>query len=316
MIGNLYRRLCLLSPRIEVSLRKIYWHNVKYLAKFNPNKARKVSKKISYSHVNFDDIIHYLRENGIDKGSLLIVHSSYDVLECTGLSPKEIIDKLLDLIGETGTLAMPAIRKYKEEPKYTEILTTDVSQLVCKYDIRKTLIKSGLLPYTMVKRKDSEVSLHPLNPMVAVGPLAKAMMEHNLDGNHPSPHGPNSSWKYCYDHDAFVVGLGVDLDHYNTISHVNEEAFGNWKWSDEDWYRLRVFDVIDDEKICHRVTVKERKPEWGMLRFAELNANKNRNNSGIIKRTMIGNIPICIEKSRDYVDYLQEKNKRNFFYYI
>ena len=211
---------------------------------------------------------------------------------------------------------MPAIRRFKGQPKYEEILTTDVSNLVCKYDTRKTMVSSGVLPYTMVKRSDSEVSLHPLNPMVAIGPLAKQMMEHNLDGQYPSPHGPNSSWKFCYDHDAIVIGLGVNLDHYNTISHINEEAFGNWKWSDDEWYRLRQFDVTDDQKTCRRVTVRERKPKWGMLHFAELNANRDRNKTGIIRRSEIGGITVCVENSREYVDYLQSNNKRGKFYYV
>ena len=159
------------------------------------------------------------------------------------------------------------------------------------------------------------VSHHPLNPLVAIGPLAKEMMLHNLDGEKPSPHGPNSCWKYCYDHDAFVIGLGVDLDHYNTISHINEEAFGNWKWTDEQWYRDRRFCIIDEAGNKELVTVHERKPEWGMLRFAEINANRDRNKSGLIHRTTVDGIALCVEKARDYVDYLQSNNKNGIFYY-
>ncbi|MBR5747466.1 MAG: AAC(3) family N-acetyltransferase [Prevotella sp.] len=314
-LSGIYNRIALSSPHVEVLLRKLYWKNVKHLGKFNPHKV--VKTKAPTKHVDFNQVLGWLRCNGVGEGSLLVVHSSYSALECTGLEAKQIIEELLGLVGETGTLAMPAIRKYKEEPHGADILTTNTEDLICTYNVKKTIVQSGMLPFTMLRRKDSAVSHHPFNPLVAVGPLAKPMMEHNLDGEAPSPHGPNSCWKFCYDHNAFVIGLGVGLDHYNTISHVNEEAFGNWKWSEEEWYRKRKFVVFDEEGNKQNVVVKERKPEWGMLRFAELHANKDRNESGLIKRTKIdGEIIVCLEKAREYVDYLQENNKKGKYYYL
>ena len=317
IVGNIYRRLALISPRIEVMLRKLYWKHAGRLKAYRPQSVATLSSKGEVSQVSFDDIISFLKDNGVGEGSLLVVHSSYSELECTGLTSDQIVDRLLGLIRPTGTLAMPAIRRFKGTPKYTEILTAETDNLILTYNLRKTMVSSGLLPYAMLRRKDSEVSQMPFNPLVAIGPLAKPMMEHNLDGDAPSPHGPNSCWKFCYDHDAFVVGLGVDLNHYNTISHINEEAFGNWKWSDEEWYRKRKFVVIDEEGNSKDVVVRERKPEWGMLRFAELNANKDRNSNGLIHRTKINDeLIVCIEKAREYVDHLQENNKKGKFFYI
>lgn len=312
---SIYNKLALTSPYVEVMMRKLYWRNVKFLGKYNPHKIAKIEP--SNNHIDFGKVIDWLRSQDVGEGSLLVVHSSYSALECTGLTANEIIEELLALVGKEGTLAMPAIRRYKEEPHGAELLKADTSSLVCTYDVKKSKIQSGILPFMMLRRKDSTVSHHPFNPLVAIGPLAKQMMEHNLDGDAPSPHGPNSCWKYCYDHDAFVVGLGVDLDHYNTISHVNEEAFGNWTWTDEEWYEQRKFIVIDEDKNQRDVVVKVRKPQWGMLRFAELNANRDRNASGIIKRTKIdGEIVVCIEKAREYVDFLQTNTKNGKYYYL
>lgn len=314
-LSQIYNKIALTSPFIEVMLRKIYWNNIRWLGKFNPHKTK--GKNHTEKYVDFEKVIEWLKQNGVGKGALLIVHSSYNALGCTSLGAEQIIDALLNLVGSEGTLAMPAIRRFKGEPKTQDILKTDMNDCVLTYKVKKTVVQSGALPYTMLRRKDSVVSHHPLNPLVAIGPLAKPMMEHNLEGDRPSPHGPNSCWKFCYDHDAFVVGLGIDLDHYNTISHINEEAFGNWKWSDEEWYRNRKFIIIDEEGNQENVVVRERKPEWGMLRFAELNANRDRNASGLIKRTKIDDeIVVCLEKARDYVDYLQENNKKGKYYYL
>lgn len=314
-LGRIYRKVALTSPKVEVILRKLYWHNVKRLSRFNPNKVQKST--VAGQHVDFSQVIGWLRGIGVGEGSLLVVHSSYSALECTGLEANQIIDSLLELVGSTGTLAMPAIRKYKEEPKGSNKLTTDMSKVVCTYNVKKTMVQSGILPFMMLRRKNSVVSHHPINPLVAIGPLAKSMMEHNLDGDHPSPHGPHSCWKFCYDHNAFVAFIGVDADHYNTISHINEEAFGNWKWKDDEWYDKRPFIIVDEGGNKTEKVVHNRKPQWGMLRFAELHANRDRNKSGLIKRTRIGDIiPVCIESAREYVDYLQENNEKGKYYYL
>ncbi len=308
-----YNLIAGISPRFEVTLRQLYWKHSSKLRKYRPYDTKKVQNGQKRKAVDFEKVLDYLKSKGIGEGSLLIVHSSYDVLECTGFSPEEIVGKMLDLVGATGTLAMPVIRHYKGEPKYGE----NTDGLICTYNVRKTLVTSGLLPYTLLHWEGSEVSQHPLNPMVAYGPLAKAMMEHNLDGECPSPHGPNSSWKFCYDHNAIVIGLGADLDHYNTVGHVNEEAFGNWLWSDEEWYRLRQFDVIDENKNTQRVVVKERKPEWGMLHSADTAANKYIYNHHLRERVVIDDeILVCYQPAKPYIDAMQElcKKGKSFYY--
>lgn len=316
-LSSLYNRIALISPYCEIALRHLYWKNVKWLGKFNPNKPAKSSASGETKHVDFEKVIDWLKAKGVGEGSLLIVHSSYGALQCTGLDAEEIINRLLKLVGSTGTLAMPAIRKYRGEPSPEKALKTGYEGVVCTYNVKKTVVSSGILPATMVKRSDSVVSHHPLNPLVAIGPLAKSMMEHNLDGDYPSSHGPNSCWKFCYDNNAIVIGLGVDLDHYNTMCHINEEAFGNWKYSDEEWYCHRCFKIIDEEGEEILKEVSMRKLKWGMLHFAEINANKDRNEAGLIDRTKIdGQIAICIEEARRLVDHLQEDNKRKKYYYI
>ena len=310
---DIYRRVALISPYVEVLLRRLYWKNVGRMKRFNPYKSPARSE--IPVHVDFEEILNYLRENGIGEGSLLIVHSSYDMLECTGLSPEQIVEELLKLVGPSGTLAMPAIRHYKGEPKFSEILTTNTDELVCKYNPRKTMISSGMLPYVMVKRVDSEVSLHPLNPMVAIGPLAKPMMEHNLDGDAPSPHGPGSSWKFCFDHHAMIVGLGVNLYHHNTICHIYEEAFGSPKWNDEEWYRRRKFIIVNGD-AQKEVVVRERRPEWGMLRLAELNAKREFTKHKMIKEQTIGGIAVSIADSHKVIEIIDDIYQKGIVFYI
>lgn len=310
---SIYNRIALLSPRVEVLLRQLYWKNAKRFK----STAKKSHEKavVSQKYVDFQKVIDWLKANGVGEGSLLVVHSTYETLEATGLEPDAIVEELLSLVGKTGTLAMPAIRKFKGEPPYAERTGFEKFDVVCKYNTRKTKVSSGVLPYYMILREDSEVSRFPLNPMVAIGPLAKEMMAHNIDDEWSSPHGPNSAWRFCYDHDAIVVGLGASLEHFNTMTHVAEESFGDWRWPDEVWYCKRTFDVIDGD-FEKRINIKERKPYIGKMHFAEKNLYRDIVSNGIVKESIIEDIiPVYIETAQGYVNYLRSKNKNGYPYF-
>ena len=308
-LSRIYERLVLISPYVEVLLRHIYWSNVDLLKKYSPNKVKNTSKRIS-REVDFERVIEWLKEKGIGEGDLLIVHSGYGELERTGLSPEEIVERLLQLVGPTGTLAMPVIRRFKDMEKAKKE-GRDLSQLTFKYNVKKTLLASGMLPYTLMQREDAVISHHPFNPLCAVGPLAKAMMEHNLDGDAPSPHGPNSCWKYCYDHGAKVCAIGTDIEHHNTIMHIAEEAFGNWAWDDETWYNRYCFEIIDEKKESKLVTVRNRKDEWGRLQIAELNVCKAEKKADAMISDCVAGMPMGYVDPQKTVELLQKKNKRD-----
>ena len=242
-------------------MRKLYWKNVNRLGKYNPHKTQKSSSNNS-CQVDFELVLNWLRQRGIGKGDILIVHSGYAELEKTGLSPDEVIDRLLELIGPEGTLVMPVIRRYKDLEK-AQMEGKDLTSMSFKYKVKKSLVISGMLPFTLMQREGAVISHHPFNPMCAWGPHASDMMKNNLVGEFPSPHGPNSCWKYCYDHGAKVCSIGIDIEHHNTMLHIAEEAFGDWRWSDEDWYEHIKFEIIDENNECKEVIVSNRKDDWG-----------------------------------------------------
>jgi aminoglycoside 3-N-acetyltransferase len=137
-----------------------------------------------------------------------------------------------------------------------------------------------------------------------------------VEGDKPSGHGPNSSWKFCHDHDAIVIGLGVYLDHYNTMLRVADEAFGDWKWNDEEWFVIKKFNVIDEDDNKFYIEVKDRKPFWGMKHLAENYYVHEVKKMGIIQETLIdGIIPVCFERSTSLIKFLRSKNKNGYPYF-
>lgn len=307
-ISKLYEKLALTSPYVEVILRRLYWRNVKRLRKFNPYKSTPRAELKEQKPVDFEQVLDWLKARGIGKGDLLIVHSGYGELERTGLSPEEIIEKLLDLVGPTGTLAMPVIRRFKEEEKARKE-GKDITTITRRYNVKKTLVSSGMLPYELMIRPDAETSLFPLNPLCAVGPLAKPMMEHNLDGEYPSPHGPNSSWKFCFDHNVKVCSIGTDIEHHCTIGHVIEEGFGDWYWPDDLWYNHYKFEIVDKEKNVREITISNRKEDWGKLYGAELRVNCDAKKAGVMISDTVEGITVGYVDPHKLYDLRRSKGK-------
>ena len=307
-LSNIYNKLALTSPRMEVLLRKLYWNNYRLLKRFKPQSSLKPSTTIK---IDFDKIIEYLRTQGVGEGSLLIVHSSYGAIKGSGLSPDEMIDKLLGLIGSTGTLAMPVIRHYAEEPAPEDEIKANLDNVVSIYDLEKTPITTGVLPKCLHARKGSVTSRFPLNPMCALGPLAEEMMADNINGN--SPHDEHSAWKFCADRGAIIIGLGIDLAHYLTMIHVAEEAYPEWPI--KDWFRKRNF-IIKDGNFEMKKTVLERCPKWGMLHLADKLYTKDFKENGILVEDTIESTRIGIIESTKLIDYLNSRKAEGYPYIV
>lgn len=307
-ISKVYTKIALSNPQAEVFLRTLYWKNYKLLNRFRPQRNIKPQ---NVQKISFDRIIEYLKSKNVGNGTLLVVHSSYGALKGTGLSPDEIIDRLLSLIGPDGTLAMPVIRKFAEEPAVEDELKVNMDDVVCIYDVQNTKIITGALPVCLHHRLDSITSRFPLNPMCALGPLAQEMMADNINGN--SPHDIHSSWKYCHDHHAVILGLGVDLAHYLTMLHVAEEAYPGWPV--KNWFRKRNFIIKDGDWECQK-TVMERKPKWGMLHLADKRYTKDFKDEGILDEEVVESTVVGLIDSQKLIAFLNEKKASGYPYVV
>lgn len=301
-ISSLYKKIALSSPKAEVFLRKLYWNNATLLSRFSVNKTNRFHRT---EYVDFEEIINFLKECGIGEGALVVMHSSYGNLKPTSLDNKGIIERLLQLVGTTGTLAAPVIRHFKEEEIMTlkDKINDKVADIHCVYDVENTPVSSGVLCSTLMKHPESETSLFPLNPLTAVGPLAKDMMKDNLEGDYPSAHGPGSCWKFCADHNAYIIYLGVNYGHHITMQQVVTESYP--EMCPPDFFHKRSFTIINGEER-KEVVVHERRQQWTKC-LAEMNVNKDLAESGIVKMTNIKGIPVSVMKAQDLIEFYRKK---------
>lgn len=305
--SGITNKILSISPYFELFIRRMYWKNKKITSRF-----KKVSIQ-NFQLKDFDKIKNQIVNFGAKKGDVLVLHASYEALEGTGKSPNDIIDELLDLLGDEGTLVMNASRVFPEEKKKKNYINADYADQIVTYDVHKSRVWTGVLPFFMLKNKKAKISRFPINPIVAIGKLADQMIEKNIMQELYSSCGNNSSWKFCLDNDAIVVGIGTDLTHSLTIMHVAEEVMGD-NWFVDDWYRERQFRVIDNH-FDEIIKVKERKPKWGTLHFAERTLCKDLINAEILKTVVVDGVLVEFLKSKELIDFLNSKNKNGYPYF-
>jgi len=305
--STILKKIMGLTPNAEMIIRRVY------RSSFFPKMIKQKKNNNSLEPINFDNIVQYLQSIGIKKGDILIVHSAYGALKPSGLSPNQIVDNLISIVGPTGTLAMPVIRKYAESPNEEDALTASVENILFTYDVQNSPVWTGILPKTLMQKEGAVTSRFPLNTLTAIGKEAKAMMWNNLEGNLPAPNGVNSPWKYCTDKNAWVVSIGTDLTHSLTMIHTAEDV-KKLDWPVKNWYRKKKFKIIDGDFETEKI-VLERHPKWGMLHFGERKLCADLISNKIMQSVNVEGVLIESLRAQNLYQFLNSRNKKGYPYF-
>lgn len=312
---SIYRNILSASPWLEVMVKSLYWRSsfVHGLLASKTRTRKTGQPPPVFDSVAFSRITEALGTLSVGRTGVMIVHSSMSALAPTGLAQREICSELLTYLGPEGTLAMPAIPLFREEPSGPARLGDAICGQRLVYNVRRTPPWTGPLPKALMGMPGAVRSRHPLNTMVAVGPQAVAMMAHNIEGPLPMPCGPQSSWKFCADRDATIVCFGVDSSHSLTMIHVAEDCCSQ-EWPVANWYRQRLFHVKDGDFETD-LTVLERHPRWA-IKYAERTLQKDLLRLGIIQVREVGGIRIEVCSSAQLIDYLNSRRASAYPYWV
>lgn len=186
---------------------------------------------------------------GIVKGDILLVHSSIKGMGTLGVSAKEIIDFLLSIVGEKGTLVFPTYPDEKnmlqENGKYY-------------YDPLKEIPWTGKLPRVFLSYPGVERSLFPHNTLAAKGKHAKIMMKDNLKANFSQ--GKYSSWDFCVKNNMKILYLGVKACTSCTIVHYPEDIMGE-SYPVKNWFKCDKYLIKTGDKVVEK-DIYIRKRYW------------------------------------------------------
>ena len=70
-LKQIYDTIALVSPYVEILLRRLYWRNVDKLGKFNPNKVTNQNREPKNEHSDFEKVLNWLKLCGIREGDIV-----------------------------------------------------------------------------------------------------------------------------------------------------------------------------------------------------------------------------------------------------
>ncbi len=148
----------------------------------------------------------------LTKGAVVFVHSSITNLNVR-FSPSQLLNILLDAVGEEGTILMPCnhLRERAEESLNSNKV----------FNVKGTPTTMGLLPELARRHKKAFRSLHPTLSVVAIGKFAKELTQsHHLS---IYPFGELSPYYKITEYNGIIIGLGLETGQCLSFVHCSED---------------------------------------------------------------------------------------------
>jgi aminoglycoside N3'-acetyltransferase len=161
-----------------------------------------LSKRIYRQPVAIADLRQQLTDLGVTRGRTLWVHSSWNEFYNVLLRPSEMIELLRDLLGQAGTLSMPAFPIDQNPDKV--------------FLVDRAPVYTGLLCEVFRRTPDIRRSIHLSSSVCAVGANADYLVR---DHHHTlMPWGKDSPFCRLAELDARILGIGAG---FNFFTHLH-----------------------------------------------------------------------------------------------
>ena len=225
----------------------------------NQKKRHKQKQRDALANTNQvvtqSQIVERLKEIGLKSGEVVMLHSSLSRIGYVEGGAQTVIDSILKVIGNEGTLVMPAFPAVGFN--YDYLMTNPV------FDILNTPSKMGVITEVFRNMKQVKRSLHPTDAVCALGKQADYLTKDHF--NQLTPYNQNSPFYRLCELKAKIILIGVDLNSLTNF-HTLEDAVPDFEYS---VYHQTLFDtqVIDESgkmlvmktKVHNPVFSKKRK---------------------------------------------------------
>lgn len=172
-------------------------------------KAQQIKGGISQ-----DEIEISLRNAGIQSGDSMLVHASLSKIGYVINGPVTIINAMLAVLGKEGTLLMPSFPATGRNKDY---LSTNII-----FDVLETPSAMGIITEVFRKMKNVNRSLHPTDPVCALGPLSGYYT--NTHFGQLTPYNDKSPFRKLAEKNGKILMLGTTLNGAGTSLHTLEDA--------------------------------------------------------------------------------------------
>jgi len=266
-------------PLFEVVLRFFYWF-INPLLNIKHTKTKK-KIKTKHSRPDVDNFFLNLKSIGIENGDALLIHTSSEVLEFLNLQPNIFIEKLYNLVGLEGAILVNTSRQYdyQMDSVFNKYKIFDIDIL---YEPKKTTVSTGIIPYALLRRKDSKCSFYPINSICGIGGRVKEFLEYDQLKDYSTFSDINSVWYKLYKDNVKVFCFGIQFENCCTVMHVAEDIRYTDGENYSKWYYLRKFNIKIDDKI-KSIYIRHLKPIFGKIFYCRYKFRSDMIVSGVVK---------------------------------
>jgi aminoglycoside 3-N-acetyltransferase len=178
-------------------------------------------------HVTLEDLVEGFRRVGVQRGDVVYCHSSLSRFGYVEGGAETVIDALLEVVGDEGTLAMPAG-------------TYSLKREGSVFDVRSSPSELGAITEAF-RRRATHRSHHLTESVCALGRLAKELTETHS----ATPCGAESPFRKFIYLDAQILLLGVPHNNNTTFEAIEE-------WIAPEYVRFREIKnafIIDEDGV-------------------------------------------------------------------
>ena len=179
---------------------------------------------------------------GIKAGDHVLVHSALSKIGYINGGAQTLVNALLKVITENGTLLMPSFPASGRNKDYLETLEA--------FDINNTESQMGKATELFRKMSGVKRSFHPTDPVCAFGKEAEYFT--NTHFGEITPYTENSPFRKLCNKNGKILMLGTTLNGAGTNLHTLEDAVA-FKYP---VYDEKIFDVIMIDETGKRCNMK------------------------------------------------------------
>lgn len=266
------------------------------------NRRRKKKKRNSelqqQKAITREELVRNLRDIGIVEGDIVLVHSSLSRIGFLEEGPKTLVDALRETVGSDGHILMPT--------SPNNVYQLDYIQNTPSFDVLNTPSQTGKITEYFRQLPEAVRSLHPTEPVSALGPRAKYFVKDHF--GQLTPYNENSPFYKVSKEGGKILYIGVTLSMAGTNLHTLEDAV-DFKFP---VYYPQTFDfkVIDEQRQSHIIQTKVHDPVWSKKRKCD-ELIPMFQEQGALKRVKIGQADTLLVDAKKFLDVMIDQYQKN-----
>ncbi len=231
------------------------------------------------------DIARGLRELGLNKGDGVLVHSSLSSFGYVVGGANTVIDALLEVVGEEGTILVPTLTGTEHHGPTNPPV----------FDVKRTPCWTGRIPTAFMERPEARRSLHPTHSVAGLGPEIESLLEGHADSL--APCGPATPYYKLAAAGGHILLIGVGQGSNTTLHTAEELAEVSYHMQKEPTDCI----IIDYDGTRH--TKQMFLHQWGTPRQFE-RIDKELLDRGIMEMGQAGNSVLRLIRSMEMLEWV------------